>query len=86
MTIKTQNGKVITKDGKVSCECCFEIDPCTTTLLPDDLLEIIKNSAFVSATFDFPAMPDYGINQVSGFTGPLDWDGSSAFWINETPA
>jgi hypothetical protein len=22
MTIKTQNGKVITKDGKVSCECC----------------------------------------------------------------
>ena len=25
MTIKTQNGKVITKDGKVSCECC---DPC----------------------------------------------------------
>ena len=25
MTIKTQGGKVITKDGKVSCECC---DPC----------------------------------------------------------
>jgi hypothetical protein len=24
MTIKTQNGKVITKDGKVSCECCEE--------------------------------------------------------------
>ena len=22
-TIKLQNGKVITKDGKVSCECCF---------------------------------------------------------------
>ena len=22
MTIKTQNGKVLTKDGKVSCECC----------------------------------------------------------------
>jgi hypothetical protein len=24
MTIKTQDGKVITKDGKVSCECCGE--------------------------------------------------------------
>ena len=24
MTIKTQNGKVITKGGKVSCECCEE--------------------------------------------------------------
>jgi hypothetical protein len=24
MTIKTQGGKVITKDGKVSCECCVE--------------------------------------------------------------
>jgi hypothetical protein len=24
MTIKTQGGKVITKDGKVSCECCEE--------------------------------------------------------------
>jgi hypothetical protein len=27
MTIKTQNGKVITKDGKVSCECCEEPPP-----------------------------------------------------------
>jgi hypothetical protein len=25
-TIKLQNGKVITKDGKVSCECCSEIN------------------------------------------------------------
>jgi hypothetical protein len=24
MTIKTQGGKVITKDGKVSCECCCD--------------------------------------------------------------
>ena len=24
MTIKTQGGKVVTKDGKVSCECCGE--------------------------------------------------------------
>ena len=27
MTIKTQGGKVITKDGKVSCECC-EVEEC----------------------------------------------------------
>jgi hypothetical protein len=26
MTIKTQGGKVITKDGKVSCECCCPCD------------------------------------------------------------
>ena len=28
MTVKTQSGKVITKDGKVSCECCEEGDYC----------------------------------------------------------
>jgi hypothetical protein len=28
MTIKTQNGKVVTKDGKVSCECCDEPGEC----------------------------------------------------------
>jgi hypothetical protein len=28
MTIKTQGGKVITKDGKVSCECCEEGECC----------------------------------------------------------
>ena len=27
MTIKTQGGKVITKDGKVSCECCEGPEP-----------------------------------------------------------
>jgi hypothetical protein len=27
MTIKTQGGKVITKDGKVSCECCGPPEP-----------------------------------------------------------
>jgi hypothetical protein len=27
MTIKTQGGKVVTKDGKVSCECC-EVECC----------------------------------------------------------
>jgi hypothetical protein len=28
MTIKTQGGKVVTKDGKVSCECCEEPGCC----------------------------------------------------------
>jgi hypothetical protein len=28
MTIKTQGGKVLTKDGKVSCECCEEPECC----------------------------------------------------------
>jgi hypothetical protein len=48
MTIKTQGGKVITKDGKVSCECC-EVGCCmyaaqalvdaiyTADDLPDDV-------------------------------------------------
>ena len=48
MTIKTQGGKVITKDGKVSCECCGECciyeaasfynDQLTYDDLPDELL------------------------------------------------
>jgi hypothetical protein len=28
MTVKTQSGKVITKDGKVSCECCESPEEC----------------------------------------------------------
>ena len=38
MTIKTQGGKVITKDGKVSCECCcgcLQL-PSNSILIPGD--------------------------------------------------
>ena len=41
MTIKTQGGKVITKDGKVSCECCG--CGCSTSI-SGDLLETMRNA------------------------------------------
>jgi hypothetical protein len=40
MTIKTQGGKVITKDGKVSCECCCGC----STAISGDLLETLRNA------------------------------------------
>ena len=50
MTIKTQGGKVITKEGKVSCECC---DDCC--MYPADrLFPFSANSAF----FTFDNLPD----------------------------
>jgi hypothetical protein len=59
MTIKTQGGKVITKDGKVSCTCCAEPGECcmypsqalfdglyTYEDLPDTLFDAINNVFF----------------------------------------
>ena len=45
MTIKTQNGKVITKDGKVSCECCEE---CC----------MYSAQAFLDGLYDWDDLPD----------------------------
>jgi hypothetical protein len=36
MTIKTQGGKVVTKDGKVSCECCCECGSAAPINPPSD--------------------------------------------------
>ena len=48
MTIKTQNGKVITKDGKVSCECCgpayMSLWGMTAVAYPNYILYAIKQS------------------------------------------
>jgi hypothetical protein len=43
MTIKTQGGKVVTKDGKVSCECC-EVCGC---------LQLPSNSILIPGDPDF---------------------------------
>jgi hypothetical protein len=47
MTIKTQGGKVITKDGKVSCECCEEPECCMYPAEP-----------FVNGLYTYEDLPD----------------------------
>jgi hypothetical protein len=49
MTIKTQNGKVITKDGKVSCGCC-EGPPTECCLYPIQ--------PFIDELYGFDDLPD----------------------------
>lgn len=46
--VKTQGGKVVTKDGKVSCECC---EPCARPELTDNFREVQLTSAEYSALF-----------------------------------
>jgi hypothetical protein len=63
MTIKTQNGKVITKDGKVSCECC-EVEECC--MYPAEAYGTL---------YQFEDLPDEiefkYTNPQGGFFGPL---------------
>jgi hypothetical protein len=58
-TIKTQGGKVLTKDGKVSCECCVECpspeENVFNDLLNKQIFEITKeeyNKIYNGATWD----------------------------------
>ena len=69
----------------VECACCgsLGIDPCSMTLLPTALLDIINNATSVSATFNLPEILSAGyIEAVSGDTGPIVWDGARAFWVD----
>ena len=43
MTVKTQGGKVITKDGKVSCSCCDVGCSCPGGLADSYLVEILSD-------------------------------------------
>jgi len=64
MTIKTQDGKVITKDGKVSCTCCEEPECCTYAATP------------TTPTFPDTDLPDaVTINWPGYFEGSADRSG-----------
>jgi hypothetical protein len=76
-TIKLQNGKVITKSGKVSCGCCAPpCNLCENVLVSAPLLEIIQNSTSVSVTYDFP---EFANNEHVFGTEILPWNGVSAY-------
>jgi hypothetical protein len=70
----------------VNCACCSTCDPCTGLNLSNPLLATIKSATSVSATFNFPQFYSMGgtsgylIPATSGSTGPLAWDGISAYW------
>jgi hypothetical protein len=68
MTIKTQGGKVITKDGKVSCECCAQPEGCCMYPaqalidgeygiddLPDTIIVWIESTILNKAAEAFPS-------------------------------
>jgi hypothetical protein len=64
MTIKTQDGKVITKDGKVSCTCCAEPSCCMYFATTD------------TPTFPDTDLPDaVTINWLGHFEGSADRSG-----------
>ena len=70
----------------VNCACCSTCDPCTGVNLSNPLLATIKSATSVSAIFNFPQFYSMGgtsgylIPATSGSTGPLAWDGISAYW------
>jgi hypothetical protein len=60
MTIKTQGGKVITKDGKVSCECCEE---------PPGECCMYPAQALFDGLYTYEDLPDVVIVSRSEFSG-----------------
>jgi hypothetical protein len=64
MTIKTQGGKVLTKDGKVSCECC-QLNVCgCDPQITEPLLTVLRNATTGTCNgFD----PIYFINENGSF-------------------
>jgi hypothetical protein len=69
MTIKTQGGKVITKDGKVSCECCGPgCDEDCGVAIPQSIRGFLENATATSWTL-YGLSPDT-FNQFS----PTEWN------------
>ena len=89
MTIKTQGGKVITKDGKVSCECCG--DCCMYPALPlineeyswDDLPDAINYGDFDQNTQEFTVIFTLQ-KQTQGNSDPFDGKERVYYFEEET--
>jgi hypothetical protein len=94
MTIKTQNGKVITKDGKVSCECC-EVECCmypaaalvASLYSYEDLPDAIDVGGIEYTKFDPPesvgGFTRYYINANDEYLGILEGEGEDSLWTYE---
>jgi hypothetical protein len=57
-TVKTQDGKVVTKDGKVSCECCSSVIIC-----------INENFGIINTPLNRCAATPYGLRTISRPSG-----------------
>lgn len=71
MTVKTQGGKVITKDGKVSCSCCEDPIDCDAPYSPLPSSFLISFSEFARAEGSGSAVPFLvyiPIDELSGTT------------------
>ena len=64
MTIKTQGGKVITKDGKVSCECCVSCG-CRSIKITDPVLRNTLRNATTGTCYGFA--PDTWTSTANGW-------------------
>jgi hypothetical protein len=71
MTIKTQGGKVITKGGKVSCECCEE-GPCDGCSLHQDIFNFSLD--FVSGSADLYFFGDLIDNNFWSYDSSEIWE------------
>jgi hypothetical protein len=60
MTVKTQGGKVITKDGKVSCECCEEGACGCDTEIKEPLASLLRTSTTASCNGETIVFRDPG--------------------------
>ena len=79
----------------VECACCeVSSDPCVTTLMQNDLVDIVQNATSVAVSYVFPDFFNTGYpgapdppelaEGFSGESGPISWDGSaSGFWESE---
>ena len=65
MTIKTQNGKVITKGGKVSCECCGGCCMYSPRFWFQGMLTDQDYPDQVTLEYDFPVEPGQGYGPVT---------------------
>jgi hypothetical protein len=74
MAIKTQGGKVITKDGKVSCECCEEGACGCDTEIKEPLASLLRTSTTVSCNGETIVFRDPG--EEGGFSVALVFEGT----------
>ncbi len=91
MTIKTQDGKIITKDGKVSCECC-DVECCmypaaalvASLYSYEDLPDAIDVGGIEYAKLDPPesvaGFTEYYINVNDEYLGILEGEGENSLW------
>lgn len=86
-TVKTQDGKVVTKDGKVSCECCEVLDPCITSASSPPFIDFTNMTEitsaqyatlFASGTYSLSATTNYVFDAtITDQAGTDPWSGSS---------